>query len=139
MPIRISSQVDTRRLNRIIKNLPGATEATNRKIAFEIEARAKVYSPIDTGANRSSIHTITSKSSNFARAAADAHGKRPEVSVQPAPTPRGTDAHVGAGMEYSAALEYGSRGRSGRPYLGRAVNEVADGLAHNWRGVFDSL
>jgi hypothetical protein len=137
MPMRITTKVDTRRLNRILARVPGRAEENNRAIAFRIEAIAKTKSPVDTGANKASIYVVTRKHNGYAAARAEAAARRPEARIEPLPSPKGTDAHVGPAMEYSAALEFGSAARSGRPYLTPAVREAEAHLARQWGNIGD--
>lgn len=117
--------MDTKRLNNILRNLPGKEEDNNRAIAFRIEAGAKARSPIDTGANRASIYT-------------DCGGQQSgEPGNAPFPRPRGTDAHVGPSMDYSLFLELGTRYKGARPYLLPAVREVEGALADQWENIAD--
>jgi hypothetical protein len=137
VPLRIKAEIDTRRLNRILRNLPGLAEQNNRAIAFRIEGIAKSKSPVDTGANRASIYVVTKKHDGYAKARAESAQRRPGAISEPLPSPNGTDAHVGPAMEYSMALEFGSRGRAGRPYLLPAVREVERHLAAQWGNIAD--
>lgn len=137
MPAKVKFEVDTRRLNRILKNLPGRAEQNNRAIAFRIEAIAKQKSPVDTGANRASIYVVTPKHDGYSSARAESIRRRPKSRSEPLPMPRGTDAHIGPAMEYSAELELGSRGRAGRPYLEPAVREAEGQLARQWSNIAD--
>ena len=54
---RPTIQIDTSGINRILRNLPGNRDRLVRRIAFEVEARAKQKAPVDTGALQASIHT----------------------------------------------------------------------------------
>lgn len=129
--------VDTSRLNRILRNLPGKTEDNNRAIAFRIEAGAKAKAPVDTGALRNSIYTVCGGQDGYAKASSDAHRANPKVETQPLPTPQGHDAHVGPSVEYGMPLEFGMSGRAARPFLVPAVREVERYLAAQWGNIAD--
>ena len=58
---RPTIQIDTSGINRILRNLPGNRDRLVRRIAFEVEARAKQKAPVDTGALRASIYTRTGR------------------------------------------------------------------------------
>lgn len=135
--LNMKVQVDTSRLNRILRNLPGVAEQNNRAIAFRIEGRAKAKSPVDTGANQNSIYTVTAKYDGYAKARAEANSRRPDAPVHALPQPKGTDAHVGPAMEYSMNLEFGSLGRAPRPYLVPAVRETEADLVRQWGNIAD--
>jgi len=137
MPARIHYEVDTRRLEQIMRNLPGKTEDNNRAIAFRVEAGAKSKSPVDTGANRASIYTRCGNQDGFNEAAAKVKSSRPDGVMLQLPKPEGHDAHVGPSMDYSEELEFGAHGRAARPYLVPAVREVENALAAQWGNIAD--
>jgi hypothetical protein len=130
-------EVDTQRLNQILKNLPGKREENNRAIAFRVEGRTKAKSPVDTGANRSSIYVVCGGNDGFDKARTAALGRRAKATVTPLPKPQGDDAHVGPSMSYSMELEFGGHGRAARPYLVPAVSETANELSDQWRNIAD--
>ncbi len=117
---RPSVQIDTSGINRILRNLPGNRDQVVRRIAFEVEARAKQKAPVDTGALRASIYTRTSNE------------QVPGVPGDPErldlPAPEEGVAHVGPSVDYGAPVELGMEGRTPRPYLGPAVAEVRTNL-----------
>ena len=107
--------IDTSGINRILRNLGGNRDRVVRRIAFEVEARAKQKAPVDTGALRASIYTRTSNE--------QAPGPHPI----PAPTEPGV-AHVGPSVEYGVYQELGTSRMAAQPYLGPAVAEVRANL-----------
>lgn len=118
-------EVDTSKLERILKNLPGKEVDNNRAIAFRIEAKAKAKTPVDTGALINSIYT-------------DCDGRKSGTPGDaPLPAPKGTDAHVGPSMEYAAYVEFGTRFMGAQPYLIPAVREVENQLEKQWRNIAD--
>lgn len=67
------------------------------KAARDVEGRAKIAAPVDTGALRNSISTSID----------------------------GNTAEVGPTVEYGIYVEYGTRRMSPRPFMGPAFDQVA--------------
>lgn len=125
--------LDTRKLNQIIRNLPGNTEQYVRAIAFNVEAKAKTLAPIDTGALRASIYTRTSKQDNTPQAHSAAKAQRPDAKLVELPAPPNqTTAHVGPGVAYALEQEFGSATHGAQPFLTPAVREVERNLARQF-------
>ena len=126
MPNRtgIFTSVDTRRLNDILRTLPGDAEDAVRSTAFSVEAKAKQKAPVDTGALRASIYTRTHNTNASARGDHDL----------PRPKDKFT-AHVGPSMEYAPHVELGTSTQAAQPYLVPAVREVEGELAGFFRRV----
>lgn len=118
--------VDTSRLNRILKNLPGNTHDYVRAAAFSIEAKAKMNAPVDTGALRNSIYTrIGTQVDGGPRAHAEAKSRNPDAALAELPQPpNNTTAHVGPGVDYAQDVEFGTHRQSAQPYLVPAVQQV---------------
>jgi HK97 gp10 family phage protein len=119
---RPTIQIDTSGINRILRNLPGNRDRLVRRIAFEVEARAKQKAPVDTGALRASIYTRTGREG--APPAVMTEAERVEL-----PAPEDGVAHVGPSVEYGAYQELGTSSNAPQPYLGPAVAEVRADLA----------
>jgi len=116
--------IDTSGINRILRNLPGNRDRIVRRIAFEVEARAKQKAPVDTGALRASIYTRT--------------GNEQSPGNQELPRPEPGVAHVGPSVEYGIYQELGTSEMAPHPYLGPAVTEVRANL-ERFRGDFERL
>lgn len=117
--------LDTKVLDKLIKNMGGDVAGAVTKTALAVEARAKIKAPVDTGALRASIYTSLKAGDKFDRARAEALARRPGTTVGPLPTPRDDHtAYVGPSVEYGAAVELGSARRAGTPYLQPAVRET---------------
>lgn len=85
-----------------------------RKAAFDIEAAAKAQAPVDTGALKNSIYTVTSDSSDYSG------GDMPQVD-----TPANDHtAYVAVGMSYGIYQEYGTSHMPAQPYMTPAVEGV---------------
>jgi len=128
-------KLDTKELDRIAKQLNVKREAVGRRMALQVEKRAKELAPKDTGAMRNSIYTVTQKSNGYDAAASAAKSSNPKVQTTPHPQPTGNViANVGPSVEYAARIEFGfvgedSLGRrynqAAHPYLTPAVEEIA--------------
>lgn len=89
--------------------LPFAREAVDRH-AHEIESRAKVQAPVDTGYLRNSIHTKI--------------------------TNGGLTGIVHAAAEYAAYVEFGTRHQRAQPYMTPAFRAVEPKFVKVWRELF---
>lgn len=118
MAKNVTIELDTRVLDALIRNLDGNVEEAVAKAAFAVEGRAKLKSPIDTGANRASIAvSMNRKAPNVQRFAG--------VNYVELPTPSDNHtAYVGPTTEYGASLELGTSRRAATPYLLPAVRET---------------
>ena len=133
-------KLDTRELDRIARQLGVKVEAVGRKLAFDIEDKAKQNAPVDTSAMRNSIYTVTQKEDGYAAASAAAKQANPKVETQPHPTPTGKIiANVGPCVEYSEYVEFGTSRMAAQPYLTPAVEEVARKLndGSTWKEIVE--
>jgi HK97 gp10 family phage protein len=119
--------LDTKRLNRILRNLPGNTRDAVGKVAFAVERAAKMKAPVDTGALRASIYTRIGKSGGEAPTGAD------QVEL-PQPENNQT-AHVGPSVDYGLYVELGTHRMAAQPFLAPAVREVEGELAAMFKDV----
>ena len=124
-------KLDTRELDKIAKQLNIRKEAVGRRMAFQIEKRAKQLAPHKYGALRNSIYTVTQKIDGYASAAGKAMGtnwkQRGRVTeTEPHPTPSGNViANVGPCVEYAEYQEFGTSKMAAHPYLIPAVEEIS--------------
>lgn len=120
----VSWEVNTDRLNRILRNMGGNTSTAVRQVAFAVEGHAKMGAPVDTGALKNSIYTRMGNE-QAPRQAAD-------VAIVPLPEPENKQtAHVGPSVEYGIYVELGTARAHAQPYLAPAVAAVADELESN--------
>ena len=90
------------------------------KTAFDIEALAAANAPVDTGFLKSSIYTVTDKSSDYGQAGQPSHKDSyllPEIAQ---PEDQFT-AYVGVGANYGIYLEMGTVHQSAQPYRAPAT------------------
>lgn len=135
-----STELDTRVLGNILKNLPGNKKKTVAKAAFVVEERAKIniqqMDAIDTGALLNSTTTSLKDGDRMQGAIADALEANPDVVITPLPVPRddGT-AYTGPTVEYGAEVHFGTGTMAGRPYLINAVRETEAEFRKMWEDV----
>lgn len=110
--------------------LERAVSAAVRKVAFDIQANAASYAPVDTGFLRASIYTVTSTRSTYGQGRPSKHGGKfnaakmmnqeqlPEVA---APDDNMT-AYVAVGASYGIYVEEGTRDMPAQPYFYPAVD-----------------
>ena len=122
MPNRNNVTLDTFGLNRILRNLPGNQKQLIKRLAFEVEARAKLKAPVDTGALRASIYTHVD---GEAADPPSIDGDAPRVAL---PDPPANTAHVGPSVDYGLYVELGTSDMVAQPYLTPAVREVEANL-----------
>lgn len=103
-----------------------------RKTAFFIEGQAAIACPVDTGALRASIYTVTFESSGYSQATDQADmvywsnkvGADTSAGMPLSPEfPRPEDpltAVVAVGMSYGIYVEYGTKNTPARPFMGTA-------------------
>lgn len=129
---RLSAHItlDTKRLDKILKDANVNAEDGVYTLAFAVEAIAKPKAPVDTGALRSSIHVRMKRRNGYSVASAEARQRRPEAEIVELPRPENdTTAYVGPCVNYGAEVELGGAYTAGRPYLGPAVKEVERDMA----------
>jgi HK97 gp10 family phage protein len=121
--------IDTRELDRIAANSDKTAEQILRRLAFEVEADAKQMAPIDTGALRNSIYTVTEKSDGYGDASGKAMGsawkKAGQIrETEPHPAPGKGEARVGPCVNYAEYQEFGTSKMPAHPYLIPALEKV---------------
>jgi len=100
-------EVNTKKLNSILRNLSGNRDEALRKLAFDIVSLAKQKAPVDTGALRGSINN-------------EKLGKGQVVFV---------------GVEYGAFVEFGTTRQGAQPYFVPAIREVEKDLKKTFKKV----
>lgn len=132
-------KLDTAALDKIAANLGKSRDKVLKAFAFEIEGAAKQMAPVDTGAMRASIYTVTKDSDGYDSARADSQGLNASVATGQHPKPSGNVvANVGPCVAYAGYVELGTSRMSARPYLVPAVEQMARKLNDEsmWREMF---
>ena len=131
--------IDTKEVDRVMRNLGMNRDDIIRTIAFDIEATAKQLAPYETTALRNSIYTETSKESGFSNASSEASQLRPGAETIRHPVPEEGFANVGPCVNYAEYVELpGNVLKAGqRPYLTPAVEMVAQKFnsGERWKGL----
>jgi HK97 gp10 family phage protein len=122
-------RLDTAELDRIMKNLGLNRDGMVRKIAFEVEAQAKINAPVDTSAMRNSIYTVTPQQDGYGAASGAALSANPKAATAQHPKPAQGVAHVGPCVDYAEYVELGTSRMAAQPFLVPAVEQV--GNAYN--------
>ena len=93
--------IDTREVDRIAERLGASRGGIINRIAFEVEADAKMRAPFEFGALRNSLHT------------------------DPA-SPKNPVAVVSDAVNYGVYQEYGTSRMPAQPFLGPAAENIAN-------------
>jgi len=114
------------RLSELAEQLKRRASEAVRAIAFDIQLDAQLNAPVDTGALKNSIYTVTSEGSDYVDRTGDAVVANPEIEPLPEVTAEeaGVDeltAIVAVGAEYGLYVEMGTSRTPAQPYLGPAA------------------
>jgi len=124
-----------------LRNLPRRFRAAGqrlvRRTALDVERRAKVHAPVDTGFLRNSIYTVTAESSGYAEAWRIAKEIAPRVFLEEMVRPSELSALVMVGAEYGAFVEFGTARMAAQPYLRPAVEEAREAWRRGVAELFD--
>ena len=132
MPKVTGITLDTSKLDKLMSAIPGRAETVLDKIAFDVEAKAKPLTNLDTGAMRSSIYVSgASGGGDYGAAAADAMGRRQGVKVADEVTAnKALERVVGVGVEYGYWQELQ------KPFLEPAIEEERPKAVEAWKALF---
>jgi HK97 gp10 family phage protein len=106
----IVTRLDTRRLDQIIANEPNKASEIVRTTAFEVEQKAKMLAPVDTGALKNSL--------------------KAEEHTGP------LSWWVHDGMNYGIFNEIGTSRMAAHPFMVPAVEGVRQKWIERWRELF---
>ena len=120
----LSFTLDTKMLDAIVRDSDKKGEQILRKLAFEVEGKAKQLAPYDTTALRNSIYTQTDKVDGYDAAVSEVASKRPDAKVHRNPKPEKGEAIVGPCVEYGIYQEFGTSKMAAQPYLTPAVEAI---------------
>jgi HK97 gp10 family phage protein len=111
MPRQVAGiELNTRELDRISGELEARAERLISATAFQIQADAKTFAPVDTGALRASIH-VEPQAERLTRQIAD-------------------------GVEYGIYQELGTYKMAAHPFMVPAVEKVRSKFLSMWRELF---
>jgi HK97 gp10 family phage protein len=133
-------RLNTSELDRLARALKTNARDIATAFAFQVEAAMKQDAPVDTGACRASIYTVTQEVDGFSGAASAAKSSNPNASVSALPRPSGkVIAHVGPSVEYAIYLEYGTSRMAARPFVIPAVESMAAKFnsGETWKRLFE--
>lgn len=91
------------------------------KTAFDIQAKAALNAPVDTGFLKGALYTVTSKNSSYSECDRPTNKDSYLLPEVPAPDDDLT-AYVAAGANYSVYVELGTTRAPAQPYLGPACD-----------------
>lgn len=138
MRLDATARIDLGDLKRFAREMPQVVDAGIRKAAFAAQRKAQLATPVDTGALRSSIYTVTSRRSARSAAMASARARRADVRPAQALPPdavRPMEAWIACGVEYGMYIEYGTMSGLGpRNWLAATVLPGQD--QHYRQGVY---
>lgn len=124
MANNIGFTLDTKMLDAIVRDCDKKAEQILRKLAFEVEGKAKQLAPYDTTALRNSIYTQTDKYDGYDKAVSEVASKRPDAKVHRNPKPGKGEAIVGPCVEYGIYQEFGTSKMAAQPYMTPAVEAI---------------
>jgi hypothetical protein len=125
------TELDTKVLDAIIKNLGGNVANAVAKGAFTVEAKTKIniqqMEAIDTGALLNGTSTSLMRGGTMQDGIAEARTRNPDATIIELPIPRDDHtAYVGPVVEYGPEVHFGNTRMAGRPFLSKAVRETED-------------
>jgi len=121
-----SYKIDSKELDRIIREMDGNKEKVGRIIGFELEAEAKKRAARRTSAMANSIYTVTKKYDGYASASGAARQANSEAMTQAHPKPTGDIlARVGPCVNYAEFVEFGTSRMAAQPFLTPAAETVS--------------
>jgi len=125
----VSIALDTTRLDLLIGQLEPRAMTILDNVAFDIEASAKPYAKVDTGAMRSSIYVSgASGGTSYGNAASDAQALRPKAGLVNEVRPANKwERIVGVAVEYAYWQELQ------QPFIGPAVEDNRRKAQSAWR------
>jgi len=119
-------KLDTRELDKIVREMDGNKKKVGKMIGFELEAEAKKRAPRLTSAMSNSIYTVTQDYDGYSSASGAAKQANPEVLTQPLPTPSGNIlANVGPCVNYAEYVEFGTSRMAAQPFLTPAAEVIS--------------
>ena len=121
-----SFKLDTRELDKIVREMDGNKNKVGRMIGFELQAEAKKRAPRLTGAMSNSIYTVTKDYDGYSFASGAAKQANPSAMTQAHPKPSGNVlANVGPCVNYAEYVEFGTSRMAAQPFLTPAAEVIS--------------
>lgn len=129
MPSELDWKLDTKDLDRIIKDADTNADKIVRRLAFKGAGYAKQNAPVATSALVNSIYVVTNKSDDYASASGKAMGaawkKAGEIrETEPHPKPDNGEARFGPCVNYAEYQEYGTSKMAAHPFMTPAFEKL---------------
>lgn len=121
--IEVSVNTSTFGIDRLTARLEAELSKAVRGTAFFIEGEAKQNAPVDTGALKNSIYSVTSLGNNFegawnaAKEAFNTQNKGEAPVAQLVARPGPLEAFVVVGVNYGRYVEYGTSRMPAQPFM----------------------
>lgn len=130
-------RLDTRRLDRLERALPGRAQQIHARQVIEAVTWAKHLAKVVTGAMQGSIYYNTEKESTYGAAVATAKARNPSVNIVPEePVSGPLDSVIAPAVDYGLVIEFGSSTHSAQPYLTPAIERAHANAARDWAELF---
>jgi HK97 gp10 family phage protein len=132
----VTFKLDTRELDRIVRQMDGNKNKVGKLLGFELEAEAKKRAPRLTSAMANSIYTVTKDYDGYANASGAARQANPKAETEMHPKPSGNVmARVGPCVNYAEFVEFGTSRQAAQPFLTPAAEVVFQKLnsGEYWR------
>ena len=122
----ISLKLDTKELDKIVREMDGNKNKVGKMIGFELEAEAKKRAPRLTSAMSNSIYTVTKDYDGYSSASGAARSANPKAETQAHPRPTGNViANVGPCVNYAEFVEFGTSRMAAQPFLTPAAEIIS--------------
>ena len=132
----VSFKMDTRELDKIVRNMDHNKNKVGKLLGFELEAEAKKRAPRLTSAMANSIYTVTKEQDGYTNASGAAKQANPKVETNRIPKPtENVIANVGPCVNYAEYVEFGTSKQAAQPFLTPAAETMVDKLnsGEYWR------
>lgn len=130
----IKIELDTSRLDQMIREIPERADMVLDKIAFDVERVAKPLTNVETGALRNSIYVsgASGGGTSYAGASSEAKALRPKAGIVPEVRPsKRFERVIGASVNYAYWQELI------HPFLVPAVEQVRPQAQKEWKKLFE--
>ena len=119
-------KLDTKELDKIVREMEDNKEKVGRMLGFELQAEAQKRAPRLTSAMSNSIYTATKKYNGYSAASGAAKAANPKAETSPIPTPTGNViANVGPCVNYAEFVEFGTSRMAAQPFLTPAAEIIS--------------